>query len=684
MNTTTIKWIKQRALIVLPLSVVVPLTGAQTPHHSEYRILQGDTLGSLAEKIEYVGGSHSSRRKLIQDMNPQIFIDGNPNFLVVGSIMRLSNDGVSNSNKSATTFTHQISKGDTLGTLAEKIESFGGTHNERRKLIREGNPHIFVNNNADALIVGEIVKLGATSQAVPIDVPNTPINEHLEETNPNNKPASNGLSDGTTHLHSDEHNDNRSPDYHHPTTMAPNARMVQHDNNVFKSDPDYGDDIYNAEAQKAIYGGKQAVFTPRPLLELGRPQYQNGPLSRTFSIIGDRNQIAPALAVYGDLRTGIAANDNGGVENDLLAARLNLDIDLKLSGTERFHAFIRPLDKNNQFSRISLNNDNDDDEFIFDGNLETLFFEGDLGAIVGGLSNKPSTFDLPFAIGLMPLLFQNGVWMEDAFTGLAISVPARNSRRFDISNFDITFFAGFDKVSNEGMLDEFGRIADENVNVYGLASFWELLRGYAEVNYAYIDGKDELDPFDHHNVSFAFSKRINNIASTSVRVIHTFGQDLDRFNKTAGGTMLIWENSLITSKPSTFIPYMNLFAGFDRPRSVARDNGGLLKTIGINFETDGLTGYPLLDDSGQDVWGGAIGIQNLFSLDQQLVLELAGVKLMDDSTPLGKAKDDQLAFGIRYQRPLGRAWLFRADAIKGWFKNDKNIDGLRFEIRRKF
>ena len=201
---------------------------------------------------------------------------------------------------------------------------------------------------------------------------------------------------------------------------------------------------------------------------------------------------------------------------------------------------------------------------------------------------------------------------------------------------------------------------------------------------AFIDGQDEFDRFDHHSISFAFSKRFRNIASSSFRVVHTFGQDLDEFEETAGGTMLMWENSLITRKPSTFIPYMNLFAGFDRPRSVARDNGGFLKTIGINFETDGLTGYPLLDDSGQDAWGGAIGIQNLFALDRQIVVELAGVKLMDKDAPLGQAVGDQLALGVRYQRPLGRAWLFRADAIKGWLEDDENFDGFRFAIRRKF
>ncbi len=669
----------------------------------EYRIQQGDTLSTLAEKIESFGGSHYQRRKLIQESNPQIFINNDLDQLRVGSVVKLGQQptAVASSSKaapaapslppadaklnSAATFEYRIKNGDTLSGLAEKIESFGGSHYERRKLIQDSNPHIFLNGDRDQLRVGSVMELvnkQATTLATNTVVGSTqavataPAAENAPEPEPevlNTNPAA--IKNETKP---------KKKSYLDKLVMSPQAKLSEYDGRVFGPDPDYGDDIYNAEAQKAIYGGKRAVFTPRPLLELGRPQYQNGPLTRTTSIIGDRNQIAPALAVYGDLRTAVALNDNGGVENDLLAARLNLDIDLKLTGTERLHAFVRPLDKNNEFTRISVNDDVDDDEFILDGNLETLFFEGDLGAIAGGIADVPSSFDLPFAVGLMPLLFQNGVWLEDAFTGLAVTIPARNSRRFDISNFDITFFAGFDKVSSQAIRDEFGQVADDNVNVYGIASFWELLRGYAEVDYAFIDGRDEFDQFDHHNFSVSFSKRFRDIASSSFRIISTFGQDLEGTEKTAGGTLLLWENSLITSRPSTFIPYMNFFAGFDRPQSVARDNGGLLKTVGINFESDALTGYPLLDDTGQDVFGGAIGIQNLFSLDQQLVVELAGVKLMDDDAPLGKAKGDQLALGIRYQRPLSRAWLIRADAIKGWLENDDNIDGIRFEIRRKF
>ncbi len=84
----------------------------------------------------------------------------------------------------------------------------------------------------------------------------------------------------------------------------------------------------------------------------------------------------------------------------------------------------------------------------FDLNPQTLFFEGDLGAILAGASGKESSFDLPFTVGLFPLFLQNGIWANDAILGGAVSLTAKNSRALGLSNYDVTFFAAFDNVDN--------------------------------------------------------------------------------------------------------------------------------------------------------------------------------------------------------------------------------------------
>ncbi len=469
--------------------------------------------------------------------------------------------------------------------------------------------------------------------------------------------------------------------------MSPDATVVPYDPSVFRSDPLYEDKPYSAEAQQQIYGGKSAFATPRPMFELGRRQYTTGPFDPGIEVIGRKNLLFPAFAAYGDWRTAVANNDNGASEQGLVATRLNLDLDLKLTGTERIHAFVRPVDQGGRFTRFEFAADADQrGELELDLNLDTLFFEGDIGAIATGLTGEESRFDLPVAVGLMPLLFQNGVWLEDAFTGAAFSIPALNSPRLDISNMDFTFFAGFDKVSSAGVLDNAGAVADHSADMYAAATFIEALGGYFEAGYGYTDGEDSKDDQSYHNLTVSHTRRLSNILSNSVRLIWNFGQDRDGgVQQTADGFILLLENSLITSRPLTLVPYGNFWAGFDRPQSLARGAGagGVLKNTGINFETDGLTGFPKLDDTGRDTWGGALGVNYLFALDRQIVVEAAAVQEMGE--PIGRpAAGNQYAIGIRYQHPLDEKWIVRGDAMHGWLDGADDLFGVRLEIRRKF
>ena len=123
-------------------------------------------------------------------------------------------------------------------------------------------------------------------------------------------------------------------------------------------------------------------------MELFRPVYKEGPFKYGDTALGEKNLIFPGLSVFGDWRTAIAYNDNGAAEIGQVATRLNLDIDYKITGTERIHAFIRPLDKGGNFTRHEFSGGDENGTNVeFDLNLDTLFFEGDVGQIYGGLTN---------------------------------------------------------------------------------------------------------------------------------------------------------------------------------------------------------------------------------------------------------------------------------------------------------
>lgn len=464
-----------------------------------------------------------------------------------------------------------------------------------------------------------------------------------------------------------------------PPEMSPEARLLPGEPGPesFGPQPTH-EGPYRADEELAVYSGKHMNRTAFPPVDLGLQLYERGAYEPRPTRFGQKNPMMPAFMAYGDLRVAAADYDNGvagangKTSHSVIAARLNLDMDFQFTATERIHAFARPLDQNGSFTRYQLG-DGIQDRFVdeLNFNLKTLFFEGDLGSMYAGWSNRSNHRDIPIALGRVPFVTQNGIWFDDAFDGLAIGLlTAKNSRKYDISNTDINFFAGFNDVNTAAVP------GDDRSNLFGLAGFADARKGYFEWGYGYVDALDK--DLSYHNLTAAFSKRYAGKLSNSVRLIGNFGQSAA--TKTADGLLVLVENSLITRQPSVLVPYFNLFAGFKSPQALARaaDAGGVLKNTGINFESDGLTGYPTLDATAKDSYGGAFGLEYLFDLHRQIVIEGAVVE-RNGNNPLG----NQYAIGARYQHPISNAWIVRLDAMRGWRQGLKDVYGARVEIRRK-
>src|SRR5216684_4460055 len=368
----------------------------------------------------------------------------------------------------------------------------------------------------------------------------------------------------------------------------------------FTPDPPYLDP-YDANEQLKIYstepdenGKLPRHMNPNPTgvppVELGIRLYDRGAYTpRSTWLFGPKDPGAFGFMTYGDLRIAGDSYDNGkgAGKQSVVAARLNLDMDLALTPTERIHAFARPLDKNNSFTRYAISG-TDKDKFIhkFDFDLDTLFFEGDAGQISGGLMGK----------------------------------PAKNIPSLDVSNIDVTFFAANAQVTTAAA-------AGSKNGVYGFAGFADARKGYIEFGYGYL--KADNDNLSYSNVTAAFTRRYKGRLSNSIRVIDNFGQKgIPGQAKTADGLLVLVENSLTPKylplalgNQSNFVPYLNVFAGFNSPQSLARggDSGGVLRNTGITFESDGMTAYPTLDATARKSYGGALGLEYLFELQQQIV-----------------------------------------------------------------
>ena len=466
-----------------------------------------------------------------------------------------------------------------------------------------------------------------------------------------------------------------------PVERDPSVQEVPFDSELFKKDPDYAV-TYDPEAQIEIYGGKTPVDNPKPPIEIGRGLYDPGEIGDGISWLGTgKNRLFPAFSVFGDLRTGVAFNDTGAEEKAVLGVATNLNFNLELTGTERIHMFWQPLD---DVSGIEFAGPDESDGVFNERNdPTTLFFEGDAGAILTGLTDEFQSFDLPFSFGLVPLLFQNGVWFDDAVLGFAVTpFVAQNSAQFDITNFDITLFAAWDEITSDAFTNNAGGRAEHEADIYGAAGFFDWNEGYVEAGYAFLQDSDSSSGGDqsYHNFTLAFSKRYFGKVANATRIIGNVGQNADaNGNKTASGFLLISENAFITSS-ITLVPYANFFVGKDTPQKAA--GTGNLKQVGLSFETDNLTGFPRLDDTGHDAIGGAVGIEYLFGFDQQIVGEIAFQTPWDDQEGI---QDSQVAFGLRFQRPLTNRLIFRADAMYGLIfgPDTPNLAGVRAELRLK-
>tara|TARA_R110002049_G_scaffold72490_3_gene187286 strand:+ start:59750 stop:61543 length:1794 start_codon:yes stop_codon:yes gene_type:complete len=437
--------------------------------------------------------------------------------------------------------------------------------------------------------------------------------------------------------------------------------------------------VHDGGREAWVYDSKRAVPVQHPWVEWGRIWYGDGITPRGKNWFGDKNMVRPQFYVYGDYRTGIASGRNAAGRTDNWAQRLNLDLDLRMTDTERFHMFVGPLDQDGRFTRWELVDGDLNYENEFDINPLTGFFEGDLGVLMGTLQNSTSPMEIPFTVGLVPLLFQNGIWMEDAVTGAAFSIPARHSRLLNWSNYDATFFAAVDQINSPA----FG--TDEHrAQMLGTAWFIEAYGGYIETGYAFLHDRND-DDRSYHNITASFTRRYFDRISNSVRVIVNAGQDLPDASRTADGALLLFENSWITDTPLTFVPYLNMFVGWDRPQSVARagGSGGILRNTGINFDTDGLNGFATLDTSASDTAGGSIGVDLIGDdLDRQLLLEAAYLTPHGSKNP--NVPDDQFAVGSRYQFPISHCTLMRFDVMYGWRRGLQDVYGTRMEYRWKF
>lgn len=416
---------------------------------------------------------------------------------------------------------------------------------------------------------------------------------------------------------------------------------------------------------------------PSLLLELGNGFLDTGNLHPGFEIPFIGAVWQPRLWAYMINRTAFQSFDNG-VSNQReteIANRLDFFTNLQLTGTEKILLGIRATDNNrpNQFSRYTFDGASEGFNDEFDFNVETLFFEGDLGSLFPVLDQKGQLpIDFGFTVGRQPLVFQEGILINDTID--AVGFVRNNIPVPGTSNFRVSGMYGWNRLDRN---DAETRSSDQNF--YGLFIATDTHISTFNLDVIYVDDSDDGDGL-YFGVSAIQRLAALGGISSAFRANTSIALDREIEGNVIGtGTLLTSEFSK-TVYGSDDIVYVNSFLGIGNYTQAGREAivGGPLANTGILFASPSLGNYlaeldPFTSDS---VVGGAVGYQAFWDDKRRnLILEVAG------RHDLSGDGFDSLAVGFQLQQAVGKHVQLQFESFYTFNEGREDGFGGRAEIQ---
>ncbi len=393
---------------------------------------------------------------------------------------------------------------------------------------------------------------------------------------------------------------------------------------------------------------------PNLLFEMGDGFLDVGKLDSGFEVPVIGAVWQPRLWAYAINRTTVQTFDSGRTDaprETEIANRLDLFANLQLTGTEKIVLGVRATDNNrpNRFTRYTFDGQNEgfNDEFGF--NVETLFFEGDLGSLFPVLDQagiKP--IDYGFTVGRQPIVFQEGILINDTIDAFGL---VRNNIPFPgTSNFRVSAMWGWNRLDR----NDFDDPEAEDSNMYGVFVAADTHVSTFNFDAIYVDDELERDGL-YFGVSAIQRLAAFGGISAAFRVNTSIALDEEVPGNVVGDGVLLTAELSKTVPGSDDIVYFNSFVGIGNFTQAGREAvvGGPLANTGILFASPNLSTYgaeinPFTED---DVIGAAIGYQAFWDNKRRnLIMEVAG---RHDLSGRPEAFDS-LGVGLQLQQAVGR------------------------------
>lgn len=416
---------------------------------------------------------------------------------------------------------------------------------------------------------------------------------------------------------------------------------------------------------------------PRPIIEFGDAFLGTGTLSKGITLpTGAVWQ--PAFMAFGTVRSAV---QGGRLRDgsDLVEAVIRLDLfgNLYLTQTERVVVGFRPLDQDGRFTGLTLKSPNPGavpESFSneFNGTVQTLFFEGDLGEIFPKLDEDDSAgWDVYFSVGRQPLAFQDGMLLDENSMDM-LGLTRANMRMGGAVNTRITAVLGWGEVNRFG---DGTNLEDPDATLFGLFSEIDFRSTTLELDAVFVRSATTGNGV---YAALGDTRRLGRFNNT-LRVMLSFpAGDETPFNRPG---VLVHNQFSWTPHRNHNFWYASGFAGIGNFRSAARgpSAGGPLGRTGVLFAAPGIgrIGAPL-GNGADDAVGAAIGHQMFFNhTRQQLIVEVGGrTRYRTPSEAPGTLSGDDMAgIGFRFQAAAMQRLVIVLDAIaaRDFGMNDTDV-----------
>ncbi|NIL96094.1 MAG: hypothetical protein GTO53_02230 [Planctomycetales bacterium] len=355
----------------------------------------------------------------------------------------------------------------------------------------------------------------------------------------------------------------------------------------------------------------------------------------------------PRFVLYGAYQLFGIALEADDRHQHLVGHQLFVEMDLRLTGTERAHLQWRPIGRRNtggsyyQFSDPSGYVDNST------GIPDRYWIEAELASLLGGLIHDPFVpRDYHLVLGKYPLELHNRLLINDDILGFVVN---KNTNYVGpLSNLNLQAFFGLDDVD-----------AFENGwgDVYGINAFVDYRRLFFESTYAYLR-RNRLSGGDAHYLAISGTKPCGTVTLTG-RALFKIG---DRAGRGSGQLYVIEINrprihdgKLLGIEKGVY--YATAFRATKGWNSIS---GGNFDRLRIAFAVDPLVTISASPDPADNT-GIALGVQWFRRHeDESLIPEFAF------QAPTGTPV---YGVGLRYQRKTSARSFFQIEAI-GNFSDD--------------